>query len=73
MVRPTKEIKDVENSGSNHRLCSCLERLSRECVPGRYATQLNPHSRLGIDTPGEYPTDSSINEEAVLQPDLIHN
>jgi hypothetical protein len=47
MVRPMKEIKDVENGGSNHRLCPCLERLSGECVPGGYAPGAKSEFQIG--------------------------
>lgn len=47
MVRSVKEIRDGENGGSNHRRYLCLERLSRERVPGGYAPGAKSEFQIG--------------------------
>ena len=55
MVLPEKEIKDAQNGGSNHRLCPCLERLSRECVHSGYAPGAKSPSQIGDRQSGRIP------------------
>lgn len=55
VVRPTKEIKDEENDGSNHLFYSCFKRLSWECILDRYSPGTESSFQVGDRYAGRIP------------------